>query len=408
MKCRFCNTKLNNTFVDLGECPPSNSYLSDKNEFALEKKFKLILLICDRCWLLQTEDFNTPEKIFTHDYAYFSSTSKTFVEHAKKYFIKINNLLKFNNRSMVVEIASNDGYLLQNFSKAKIPCLGIEPTLSTASVAMRKGIPTIVEFFNLNLAKKLVDEGYSANLVIANNVYAHVPDINNFTQGLKKILKRRGIITIEFPYLLNLVKYNQFDTIYHEHYSYFSLTSVNKILLNFGLRLFDLEELDTHGGSLRLFICHDEDFRKTLPIIDEYLAQEANVGIKNIEYYQDFQSKALKVKEDFLKFLIDQKNKGKLVIGFGAAAKANTLLNFSGVNEDLIPFICDSSLSKQGKFMPGNHIPIKNPEILKKIQPDYLIIFPWNIADEIILQNSFLREFNTKFVIPLPSLKILD
>ncbi len=411
MKCRFCGNILNKEFIDLGSCPPSNAYLSNEKEFKKEKKFKLIILICENCWLLQTQDFNSPNEIFTHDYAYFSSTSKTFVKHAKDYFNKISNYIKLNNQSMVVEIASNDGYLLQNFNKADIPCLGIEPTLSTASVAMKKGIPTLVKFFNSDLANQLVNDNYSANLIIANNVFAHVPNINDFTLGLKKLLKNDGVITIEFPYLLNLIKYNQFDTIYHEHYSYFSLTTINQILLKFGLRIFDLEELTTHGGSIRIYICHDQDGIdniRDLSKINKFLLNEKEIGIQDINYYQGFQKKVLKIKNDFLGFLNEQKKNGKLVIGFGAAAKANTLLNYSDIDSDLIPFICDSSISKQGKFMPGNHIPIKSPDILRKVHPDYLVIFPWNIYEEIIMQNSFLREFKTKFVIPLPSLRIIE
>ena len=408
MLCRFCNTELNYTFLDLGTCPPSNSYLNSIDDIDKEKSIPLLILLCENCWLLQTKDFEKAHELFMNDYAYFSSTSKTFLDHAKQFSIKIIRKLNINNTKMVVEIASNDGYLLTNFIKKGIPCLGVEPTLSTATFAKNIGVPTINQFFSKSLSIELKKKGYGADLIVANNVYAHVPEINDFTAGLKILLNEGGTVCIEFPHLLNLIKYKQFDTIYHEHYSYLSIFTVSQILHKHRLRIIDVEEIPTHGGSVRVYCCHNDDMRASNRSVKNIINAEKKFGLQSIDAFKSFMIDVDKVANDLKNFLIDQKKQGKIVVGFGAAAKANTLLNYTGIGYDLIPFICDSSLSKQGKLMPGSHIPIKSPEILKNSPPDYLLIFPWNIADEIIEQNNFLRKHKTKFLLALPSLKIIE
>lgn len=406
MKCRHCHTELEHVFLDLGHAPPSNAYLAKEELRAPEATFPLKLYVCDQCWLVQTEDYTEADKLFSRDYAYFSSTSQSWLQHASRYTEMITKRLGLSKGSFVIEVASNDGYLLKNFVAAGVPCLGVEPTDSTADAAEKIGVPVLREFFGVATATALAEGGKSADLICGNNVYAHVPDINDFTQGLRIALKAGGTVNLEFPHLMRLIEHNQFDTVYHEHFSYLSLTSVSRIFAQAGLRVFDLEELTTHGGSLRLYGCHDSDPRTTEPIVSAMLERENAFGLQDLSVYQGFQQKADKVKNDFIAFLIDQKSAGKSVAAYGAAAKGNTLMNYAGVKNDLIDFVCDAAPSKQGKFMPGSHIPILPPAELAKRKPDWVVILPWNIADEVIQQQEvFLGE--GKFVIAVPELKVL-
>jgi len=407
MNCRNCEAFLKNIFIDLGHSPPSNAYLTKNNLYQSEIYYPLKVLVCNQCWLVQTEDYTSADKLFTSEYAYFSSTSTSWLNHAKNYADKMIKELNLNSASHVIEIGSNDGYLLKNFVLAKIPCLGIEPTSNTADFSEKIGIPVLRKFFGKNLAHKLAIDEKKADLIIGNNVYAHVPDINDFTMGLKKILKKHGTITLEFPHFMNLIKHTQFDTIYHEHFSYLSIYTVCKIFEKAGLRLFNVEELNTHGGSLRVYGCHIEDIRKTQNTVDLLLQKEKKFGLQKIETYKDFQSRADKIKNDLLKFLSDQKVKGKKVVGYGAAAKGNTLLNYCEIKEDLLPIIFDAAPSKQGCFMPGSHIPILPPKHLIEINPDYVLILPWNISDEIKVQNAILKKNGTQFLVAVPQLKVL-
>jgi len=407
MKCRHCNALLENTFLDLGFAPPSNAYLLFSDLDRPEKSYPLRVMVCIRCWLVQTEDYRQAEDLFSAEYAYFSSTSISYLKHAAEYTDNIINDLKLNSNSLVVEIASNDGYLLKNFVSYQIPCLGIEPTLRTAEVAETLGIPVLKEFFSENLASKLVDRGGEADLVVGNNVYAHVPDINDFTRGIKKLLKPSGTITLEFPHLLKLLQFCQFDTIYHEHFSYLSLFSVSKIFESCGLRVLNVEEMPTHGGSLRVYGCHMNDLRNSSEAVQRVLYEEKTQGLQSLITYQTFQTKVNRIKNNFLQFLIEQSQAGNTVAAYGAAAKGNTLMNYAGVKADLIAFVGDAAIAKQNKFMPGSHIPIVDPDFIEKNPPDFLIIFPWNIADEIIAQNAHLSNFGTRFVIAIPNLQII-
>ena len=406
MNCRHCMTKLKHTFLDLGYAPPSNAYLSKKDLNYPEVYLPLKIKVCNQCWLVQTEDYIDAEKLFTSEYDYFSSTSKSWLLHAHDYSNKIIKDLGLDNMSYVIEVASNDGYLLKNFIEKNIPCLGIEPTLNTAKAAERLKIPVIKNFFGEILGKQLADEGKQADLIIGNNVYAHVPDINDFTKGLKAVLKPGGTITLEFPHLMCLIEKTQFDTIYHEHFSYLSLHTVSRIFSSVGLRVWQVEEISTHGGSLRVYGCHQDDKREVGQSVDKLLKEETNRGLLKLETYMNFTDRVNKIKDDLLSFLIQQKNSGNKVVAYGAAAKGNTLLNYAGVKSDLIPFVYDAAKSKQGKFMPGSHIPILSPEFLSKNNPDFLLILPWNIVDEVKLQNNFLIESRVKFVIAVPNLTI--
>ena len=405
MNCRHCEKPLKHNFVDLGFAPPSNAYLTEAELIKPEMYYPLKVKVCDRCWLVQTEDYSQADELFSSDYAYFSSTSTSWLQHAKQYTDAITERLHLNPQSLVIEVAANDGYLLKNFEATKIPCLGIEPTDSTADAAEALGIAVLRQFFSESLAKQLVAEGKQADLITGNNVYAHVPDINDFTQGLKTALKSSGTITLEFPHLLNLIQLNQFDTIYHEHFSYLSLITVSKIFSKHGLRIYDVEQLSTHGGSLRVFGCHEESKHLQTASVDRILKEETKVGLTNISTYRQFQSRANVVKDDILDFLIQKKREGKKVAAYGAAAKGNTLLNYAGVKEDLLPFVCDAAESKQNKYLPGSHIPILHPDELDKFEPDFVLILPWNIAGEI---QSLLstRLPHCKFVTAVPKLNI--
>jgi hypothetical protein len=408
MRCRHCEKPLIQTFIDLGFAPPSNAYLTVEQLRQPEVFFPLKVKVCDHCWLVQTEDYAKADELFNANYAYFSSTSSSWLAHAANYSKAIIKRLSLGEHSHVIEIASNDGYLLKNFVAAGIPCLGIEPTASTAKAAELLGIPVLRDFFSEKLAKKLAETKQQADLITGNNVYAHVPDINDFTRGLKVALKPGGTITLEFPHLMQLIEQVQFDTIYHEHFSYISLHSVSRIFASAGLRIWDVETLSTHGGSLRVFGCHTEDRRRSSEEVKALLLKEAHDGLQTLAIYQTFQARADKVKDDLLSFLIEQKRKGKTVVAYGAAAKGNTLLNFAGVKPDLLPFVCDAATAKQGKYMPGSHIPILPPEFLSKHIPDYLLILPWNIVREIKLQNATLAKQGTKFVTAVPEIVVHD
>ena len=404
MNCRHCHAPLEHVFLDLGYAPPSNAYLSADDLNKPELYFPLKLFVCEHCWLVQTEDYARADELFCHDYAYFSSVSKSWLDHAAQYVQMITARLDLGKQSQVIEIAANDGYLLKNFVLAGIPCLGIEPTVSTAAAAEKLGIPILREFFGKALGERLVVEGQQADLIIGNNVYAHVPDINDFTAGLKVALKPNGIITLEFPHLMRLIEHTQFDTVYHEHFSYLSLYAVCRIFNQAGLRVWDVEELPTHGGSLRVYGCHDQDARQVFPAVGATLAEEARRGLRTLTKYQEFQAKADRVKDDFLAFLIEQKRAGKKVAAYGAAAKGNTLINYAGVKSDLLMFVCDAAASKQGKFMPGSHIPILPPVTITERQPDWVLILPWNIATEVMIQQDCIRNWGGHFVIVIPEL----
>ena len=371
-----------------------------------EKYYPLRTKVCDQCWLVQTEDFAVTDELFSPDYAYFSSTSTGWLVHAARYAEKMIRALPLTRDSFVIEVASNDGYLLKNFLAAGIPCLGVEPTASTAAAAERIGIPVIRKFFGEQLGRQLAADGKQADLIAGNNVYAHVPDINDFTRGLKAALRSGGVITLEFPHLMRLLEHAQFDTVYHEHFSYLSLFTVARIFAAAGLRIWDVEELATHGGSLRLYGCHVEDPRPASAAVAALLAEEARRGLQRLATYQDFQARADRLKDGLLLFLLEQKRAGKKMAGYGAAAKGNTLLNYAGVKPDLLPFVCDAASAKQGKFMPGSHIPILPPAALTERCPDYLLILPWNIAAEIKKENAGLAERGTRFVTAVPMLEI--
>lgn len=406
MKCRHCQAELEHVFLDLGYAPPSNAYLSRDALRAPETTFPLKLYVCDQCWLVQTEDYAQADELFSGDYAYFSSTSQSWLQHATRYAEAITKRLGLSNNSFVIEVASNDGYLLKNFLVAGIPCLGVEPTDSTADAAEKIGVPVLREFFGVATATKLTELGKSADLICGNNVYAHVPDINDFTKGLSIALKEGGTINLEFPHLMRLLEKNQFDTVYHEHFSYLSLIAVSSIFAQAQLRVFDIEELPTHGGSLRIYGCHNDDPRVTEPSVAQMFEREIKFGLKNLDVYQGFQKKADKVKNDFLVFIIEQKRAGKSIAAYGAAAKGNTLMNYAGIKHDLIDFVCDAAPSKQGKFMPGSHIPILPPAALAERKPDWVIILPWNIADEVVQQQTLT--WGGRFVIAVPELKVLS
>jgi len=407
MKCRHCNNGLNHVFLDLGFAPPSNDYVSKDQLTLPEKYFPLKLRVCEECWLVQTEDYSSADELFAKDYAYFSSTSQSWLEHSARYSKVITNQLNLNKSSFVIEIASNDGYLLKNFVESGVPCLGIEPTDSTADAAEKIGVPVLRKFFGVDVAKDLADSNKKADLICGNNVYAHVPDINDFTQGLKIALKENGVINLEFPHLLNLIDKNQFDTVYHEHFSYLSLITVKTIFEFADLKIFDVEEISTHGGSIRIYGCHSQDTRKVSGAVQNLLDKEIDFGLKSLDVYKLFQSKADKVKNDFLFFLIEQKRLGKSIVGYGAAAKGNTLMNYAGLKNDLIDFVCDAAPSKQNKYLPGSHIPIVKPEQLKNFKPDWVVIFPWNIASEVLEQQN-ISKWGGRFVVAVPELKVIN
>lgn len=407
MNCRHCHQPLHHVFLDLGFAPPSNAYLSRADLNKPERFYPLKLFVCEHCWLVQTEDYAQADELFSHDYAYFSSVSQSWLEHAARYTDMITKRIGLSKNSFVIEIASNDGYLLKNFVALGIPCLGIEPTASTAAAAEKLGIPVLHEFFGEALSQRLVVEGKQGDLILGNNVYAHVPDINDFTRGLKTALKPSGTITLEFPHLMRLLEYNQFDTVYHEHFSYLSFYSVSQIFARAGLRVCDVEELPTHGGSLRVYGCHLDDARATEPVVKTMLAEEARRGMRSLETYQSFQLRADRVKDDLLLFLIEQKRAGKRVAGYGAAAKGCTLLNYAGIKTDLLPYVCDAAPSKQDKYLPGTHVPILHPDVIRESKPDIVLILPWNIKAEVMQKLSYIREWDGKFAVAVPTIEVL-
>lgn len=407
MKCRHCGITLKNTMVDLGSSPPSNAYLTKQTINKPEKWFPLKVMVCNQCWLVQTEDFADAHELFDADYAYFSSFSSSWLSHAQKYVETMVDRFGLDQTSHVVEIAANDGYLLQYVKAKNIPCLGIEPTHSTAQVAREKGIEIVEEFFGTALAERLVSQGYLADLTAANNVLAHVPDINDFAKGFSILLKENGVATFEFPHLLNLVQENQFDTIYHEHFSYLSLTSVKSIFEENGLQIFDIEEIPTHGGSLRVFAQRQNTgTHKISNRLITLIEKENSEGVGSLNFYQDYQSKVEKIKNDLIGFLIEAKKSGKKVVAYGAAAKGNTLLNYAGIRSDLISFVVDKNPAKQNKFMPGSRIPILAEINLKQTQPDYVVILPWNLKDEVTDQLSYIKAWGGRFVTAIPSLEV--
>lgn len=405
-ECRFCSNLLKHTFVDLGMSPLSNAYLKLDTINKAEKFYPLHAYVCDKCFLVQLEEFETPDHIFS-DYAYFSSYSETWLHHAENYTELMIKRFGLSANSQVIEIASNDGYLLQYFNQKGIPVLGIEPAANVAKVAKEKGIPSLVKFFGVSTAKELVNQGIQADLLLGNNVLAHVPDLNDFVAGMKIVLKPDGILTMEFPYVLQLILQNQFDTIYHEHFSYFSFLTVEKVFATHGLTLFDVEELPTHGGSLRIYGQHNDGKQPVSDRISKLKTQEIEAGLEQLETYLGFGEQVKATKRHLLSFLIDIKNQGKSVVGYGAPAKGNTLLNYCGIRTDLLDYTVDRSPYKQGLFLPGTHIPIYHPDKIIETKPDYLLILPWNIKDEIIEQMSHIRDWGGKFVVPIPQVEVM-
>lgn len=407
MKCRSCNNILNKVFADLQTCPPSNAMVKKQHVNSPETFFPLKIFVCENCWLVQVDEIEKAEDIFNDEYTYFSSYSSSWLNHAKKYTDYMVDRFGYNDESLVVEIASNDGYLLQYFKQKNVPVLGIEPTSNTAAVAKEKNINTIIDFFGSKLAKEKLKG--KADLILGNNVLAHVPDINDFVKGVSIALKENGVNTFEFPHLCKLIEFNQFDTIYHEHFSYISLTALKNIFYNQGLEIFDVQEIDTHGGSLRVFSKHINDKSKVISNnVLKILQKEHSLGVDHISYYERFQDKINNIKNDFITFLIEAKKNNKKIVGYGAAAKGNTLLNFCGIKGvDLIECVFDASPHKQGKFLPGSRIPVLSPNKIKEYKPDYIIIFPWNLKEEISHQLSFTKEFGTKLVVAIPELTIL-
>lgn len=407
MNCRHCNTKLESLFCNLQTCPPSNAMVKSDEISKPEIYLPLKVLVCNKCWLVQANEIKKAEDIFNNDYTYFSSFSSTWLEHSKKYVNYMIERFEFDQNSKVIEIASNDGYLLQYFKKKNISVLGIEPTLNTARVAIDKGIETITEFFSNKLANKILKK--KADLILGNNVLAHVPDINDFVKGVKVALKPNGINTFEFPYLCKLIELNQFDTIYHEHFSYFTLSTVKTIFEFHGLEIFDVQKLTTHGGSLRIFSKHTEDCSREIDKnVNDILEYEMSIGVNSLNYYEGFQSKIDKIKDSFLSFLIQAKNENKKVVGYGAAAKGNTLLNYCGIKaSSFIDYVVDASPHKQGKYLPGSRIPVYHPDRIKETSPDYVVIFPWNLKDEIVKQLKLTISGNTKYVIVIPELTFI-
>jgi hypothetical protein len=406
VRCRHCSAPLTHTVLNLGFAPPSNAYLTQADLSKPERYFPLRIKVCDQCWLVQTEDYARADELFSPEYAYFSSTSSSWLAHAQQYAIKVIHRLRLNAQSLVIEVASNDGYLLKNFVRAGIPCLGIEPTNSTAVAAEQLGIPVIREFFGEELGQQLKAQGQQADLIAGNNVYAHVPDINDFTRGLKSALKPGGTITLEFPHLMRLIEHAQFDTVYHEHFSYLSLQTVGRIFTAAGLRVWNVEELPTHGGSLRVYGCHQDDLRSTQAAVTRVLLDEVRHGLQDLTTYLNFQLRADKIKDDLLSFLIEQKRLRKKVVAYGAAAKGNTLLNYAGIKPDLVEFVCDAARAKQGRFLPGSHIPILHPSEMSSRTFDYVLILPWNIASEVEQQNAELKKKGVCFVTSVPELRV--
>jgi SAM-dependent methyltransferase len=405
-RCRNCGDALRDTFVDLGLSPLANSYVKLEDLNRAEPFYPLHVLICRNCLLVQVEVFETPEQIFS-DYAYFSSYSESWLDHARRYVESVTQRFHLGSKSRVIEIASNDGYLLQYFVKKGIPVIGIEPAANVAKAAIEKGIPTLIQFFGSGLARQLAEEGKKADLLIGNNVLAHVPNLDDFVKGLKIALQPQGVITMEFPHLMRLVEENQFDTIYHEHFSYFSFHTVRNVFLERGLVIFDVEELPTHGGSLRIYARHAEDHSKPIaPSVDSLASREDRAGFTNLDRYFSFGERVKETKRRLLAFLVAAKDNGKRIVAYGAAAKGNTLLNYCGIRTDFIDYVVDRSPQKQGLFLPGTRIPILSPSEIEKTRPDYLLILPWNLREEVMQQMSHIRSWGGQFVVPIPDVRV--
>ena len=406
--CRFCKAPLSKTFVDLGMSPLCQTHIEPHELNHMERFYPLHAWVCEACWLVQLEEYVSPDQIFS-DYAYFSSYSDSWVEHARRYAEKMIDKLGLGGQSLVMEIASNDGYLLQHFKARGVPCRGIEPAANVAEAAVAKGIPTTVKFFGCQTAKEVAREFGQPNLLLGNNVLAHVPDINDFVGGMKILLNQGGVITMEFPHLLKLMDENQFDTIYHEHFSYLSFGTVEKIFAHHGLRLFDVEQIPTHGGSLRIYGCHmDDATHPTQPAAVALRNLEIERGLQNLAEYQKFEARVKDTKRRLLRFLVEAREQGKSVVGYGAPGKGNTLLNYCGIRTDFLDYTVDRSPHKQGRYTPGTHIPILDPSRIRETKPDYVLILPWNLAKEITTQCSFIREWGGKFVVPIPAVRVLD
>jgi hypothetical protein len=405
--CRFCDAPLRHSFVDLGMSPLCESFLRADQLNAMEPFYPLHVWVCDQCFLVQLQQYVSREEIFT-EYAYFSSYSDSWLAHARRYVEKMIEELRLNWASQVVEVASNDGYLLQYFLEHSVPVLGIEPAANVARAAEARGVPTRVEFFGRDSARALRDAGRAADLLIGNNVLAQVHDVNDFVAGMKILLAPRGVITMEFPHLMRLVEENQFDTIYHEHFSYFSLLSTTQIFAAHGLKVYDVDEVDTHGGSLRVYFCHAEDpLRPVTPRVDALRAREAQAGVGNLAYYTDFAERVRETKRKLLDFLIGVKRAGKRVAGYGAPGKGNTLLNYCGIRTDLLDYTVDRNPYKHGKYLPGTHIPVHPPEQIRETRPDYVLVLPWNLKQEIIDQLAYIREWGGQFVVPIPEVQVI-
>jgi 2-polyprenyl-3-methyl-5-hydroxy-6-metoxy-1,4-benzoquinol methylase len=405
--CRFCGATLKHTFVDLGMSPPCEAILAESQLNQMEAFYPLHVFVCDSCFLVQLQEYVAPEKIFT-EYAYFSSYSDSWLAHAKCYTKRMIERFGFDRQSQVIEVASNDGYLLQYFVEAGIPVLGIEPAANVAKVAVNKGIPTVVKFFGAELAEQFRSEGTQADLLVGNNVLAHVPNLRSFVKGLKILLKPQGILTLEFPHLMRLMEENQFDTIYHEHFSYFSFITVTKILAEFGLVIFDVEELPAHGGSLRVYARHPGNVAQ--PVTDrvqELLTREVQAGFTSLKTYSAFAEKVKEAKRKILRFLIRAKREGKTVVGYGAPGKGNTLLNYCGIRTDFLDYTVDRNPYKHGKFLAGTHIPVFEPGRIRETKPDYILILPWNLKHEIAQQLSYVREWGCRLAVPIPEIEIL-
>lgn len=407
MRCRFCATPLHDVFLDLGTAPPSNAFLSPDALRAPETWFPLKLYTCHECHLVQVDEVHAHEHLFAPDYAYYSSYSRSWLQHAERYVEMAVARLGLDAGSLVVEVASNDGYLLQYMSARGIPCVGIEPATGTAQAAQAKGIETLVRFFGAAFANEFVGNRGRADLIVANNVLAHVPDINDFIAGLETVLAPQGVVTLEFPHLLELVVNRQFDTVYHEHFSYLSFHTIRRILAAHGLRVWDVEQLSTHGGSLRVWACHDDALHAEALSVGTTHERERQAGMFELAYYQGFQSAAEAVRNAFLRFLLEQQSDGRKVVGYGAAAKGNTLLNFAGVRSDLLAFVVDASPHKQGLFLPGARIPVVDEQQLREARPDFVVVLPWNLRDEITEQLAYIRDWDGKFVFAVPELEVV-
>ncbi len=408
MMCRHCRCHVALQLIDLGVTPPSNAYIGPEQLDNREQVYSLKVLVCENCWLVQTKDVVDAADLFLPDYAYFSSYSVSWLAHAKAYATQVQERFGLGEHSLVAEIASNDGYLLQYFKEKAIPCYGIEPTTNVSEAAARKGIDTIQQFFSASLATSLKTSGREADLVVANNVLAHVPNINDFLEGVANILKDNGIATFEFPHVVNLINKCQFDTIYHEHYSYLSLLSLRHVLDSVGLHVFDVQQLKTHGGSLRVFVQLCRSGKQNVSsAVDRIQNEEKNIGVGQKKFYSGFQTEAEMCRDNFRMFLLQAKKDGKSVAGYGAAAKGNTLLNFAGINTELLPYIVDQNPAKQGRFTPGSRIPIVTEEHLRIEKPDYVVIFPWNLKSEVISLLGYIQSWGGRFVIPLPQVEVI-